>query len=310
MHSASAKIILLGEHAVVYGQPAIAVPFPALTATAHTTDAPPGDGLTILARDVGRVLRVHLDDETPDNALTYAAQLALHALNARPPDLSIEIRSTIPIGSGFGSGAAVTTALIRSLSAALGHLLEGEALNTLVYEVEKMHHGTPSGIDNTVIVFGRPVYFVRGQTPEPFPVGRALHFLVSDSGVSASTRETVGDVRRLVESEPERYGGHIEAIGQIVREARACLEAGDATALGALMIQDHDLLRSLTVSSDLLDRLVDAALGAGALGAKLSGGGRGGNVIALVPPEHAGRVAAALRGAGARQLWPMTLEAR
>jgi mevalonate kinase len=231
-------------------------------------------------------------------------------LNAPPPDLSIEIRSSIPIGSGFGSGAAVTAALMRSLSAMLGHPLEGAELNELVFEVEKMHHDTPSGIDNTVVVFGAPVYFVRGQPPEPFHVGRPLHFLVSDSGVSASTRETVGDVRRLLDAEPGRYGPHIEEIGALVRQARACLEEGDAASLGALMVRDHGLLRELTVSSELLDGLVEAALEAGALGAKLSGGGRGGNVIALVAPEQAGQVAAALRASGAERLWPMTLEPR
>src|SRR5688572_2739305 len=146
MHSAPAKIILFGEHAVVYGQPAIAVPFSTLMATANASPTPPDTGLTIIARDVDQLLYVEPSDDTPDNALTYAAQLTLKKLGKQPPDLSVEVSSTIPFASGFGSGAAVATALIRELSAALGSRLEREALNALVYEVEKMHHGTPSGI--------------------------------------------------------------------------------------------------------------------------------------------------------------------
>jgi mevalonate kinase len=309
LSSAPAKIILLGEHAVVYGQPAIAVPFPALRAAAAASPAPAGSGLTIIAHDVGRVLRVHPNNDTPDNALTYAAQLALRALNVAMPDLTIDLRSTIPIGSGFGSGAAVTTALIRALSAAVGASLDNATLNQLVYAVEKMHHGTPSGIDNTVIVHNAPIYFVRGEPPQPFRVGGTLPFLVADSGVSALTRETVGDVRRLVERDPETYSAVIARIGDVVREARAYIEEGNLIGIGECMNQDHELLRALTVSSDLLDRLTEAAREAGALGAKLTGGGRGGNVIVLVEPENASRVTAALRAAGAARLWPMTLEA-
>src|SRR5215813_2345441 len=157
MHRAPAKIILFGEHAVVYGQPAIAVPFTTLYATADATNSPPGTGLTILAQDIGAVLHVEPDDETPDNALTYAAQLTLKRLGVRPPDMSIEVRSTIPVASGLGSGAAV--------SAALRTPVDTDELNGLVYEVEKMHHGTPSGIDNTVIVKNAPIYFVKGRQP-------------------------------------------------------------------------------------------------------------------------------------------------
>jgi mevalonate kinase len=240
--------------------------------------------------------------------LTFAAQLTLKALGVSPPDLTVEVRSTIPIGSGFGSGAAVTAALIRALSAALGTLLEGERLNALVFEVEKMHHGTPSGIDNTVIVTNRPVYFVRDQPLELFKVGREMHLLVANSGISALTREAVGDVRKLVERDPDTYGNYIQQIGAVVRQARLAIEAGDWETTGQQMTQNHDLLRRLTVSSDLLDKLVQTAQEAGALGAKLSGGGRGGNLIALVEPGAAEKVSAALRKAGAVKVWPVRLD--
>src|SRR5260221_10819625 len=142
-----------------------------------------------------------------DNALAFAAELTLKHLSAVPPDLTINVQSTIPLASGLGSGAAVSAALIRELSASLGAPLEGDELNALVYEVEKLHHGTPSGIDNTVIVKGAPVYFIKGQPPQTFDIGAPLTFVIADSGIQASTRESVGAVRELYDNDPDTYQG-------------------------------------------------------------------------------------------------------
>ncbi len=309
MRRAPAKIILFGEHAVVYGQPAIAVPFTTLYASAAAAPAPAGSGLTVLARDLDVVLHVRPDDETPDDALTYAAALTLKKLGVPPPDLTIDVHSTIPVASGLGSGAAVSAALIRELSAALGSPIEGDDLNTLVYEVEKMHHGTPSGIDNTVIVMNKPVYFVRGQAPQTFTIGQPLTFVIADSGVQASTREAVGAVRQLYEADPATHGAYFEQIGKLVQAARDHIQAGRTVDLGRVMNDNHIILQKLTVSSPVLDTLVHTANSAGAFGAKLSGGGRGGNMIALVDPAYAKKVADALRQAGAVRAWITTLEA-
>lgn len=309
MQTAPAKIILFGEHAVVYGQPAIAVPFNTLTAMADVMPAPAGTGLMIIAKDTGAALPVTADTPVSDNSLVLAAQLTLKKLNVPPPDLTLEIRSTIPVASGLGSGAAVSTALIRELSAAVGQLLADDDLNELVYEVEKLHHGTPSGIDNTVIVRNAPIFFIRGETPAPVVIGRELTFLVADSGISASTRASVGAVRELVEHEPQVYQAYVDQIGQIVREARAHLEKGYLLGIGHLMNLNHNALRSLTVSSPELDKLTGAAREAGAFGAKLSGGGRGGNLIALIDLVDAEKITQALYKAGAAHVWTMTLNA-
>jgi mevalonate kinase len=303
MHSAPAKIILFGEHAVVYGQPAIAVPFSALKATANAERTPPGTGLTIIARDINQLLHVDTADNTPDNALTFAAQVTLHHLNVAPPDVSIEIRSAIPVASGLGSGAAVAAALIRELSAVLGKPLDGEELNALVYEVEKLHHGTPSGIDNTVIVMNAPVFFVKGKQPQIFTIRTPFTLVVADSGVQGSTRETVAAVRELYDSDPDAYQPFLDEIGAIVNEARRYIEQGSLKDIGPLMNRNHQLLNVLTVSSSLLNDITGAARDAGAFGAKLSGGGRGGNVIALTESDNAHWVADAMRKAGAVQTW-------
>ncbi len=293
--SAPAKTILVGEHAVVYGQPAIAIPVADLRAFAEVT--PGNGGLRITAADLD--LPVNLDSEQVDHALALTARLVLKELGAPPPDVTINIRSDIPISSGLGSGAAVSTALARALCTVLEREIEDADLNALIYEVEKIHHGTPSGIDNTVIVYERPVYFVRDQPLETLTIGAPFTLLIGDTGKGASTRTAVAGVRALYERDPQRVQPLLDQIGKLVRQARSAVECGDTVALGDLMRHNHDVLRDLTVSSPELDVLVAAAIEAGALGAKLSGGGRGGNMIALVNASTQRQVEAALLAAGA-----------
>lgn len=300
--SAPAKIILCGEHAVVYGEPALAVPFTRLAATVSASAASPGSGLTIIAHDTGQRIAVTADEP---GGLAYAARLILRELGQPLPDLTLDIRSTIPIGGGLGSGAAVTAALMRELGAWFGQSFSAEQLNPLVYEVETVYHGTPSGVDNTVIVYERPVYFVRGSTPVPLTIQQPLTLLVADSGVPGSTREAVAAVRHQFDTEPARIQPLLTQIGVIVSRVRAVLESDTANgaALGAYLNDNQAALQELGVSAPVLERLIDAARQSGALGAKLSGGGRGGNVIALVTAESAPVVTEALQQAGAVHVW-------
>lgn len=303
--SAPAKIILVGEHAVVYGQPAIAVPVSSLRAVATVQPNKPHEqGLRIIATDMGTTLT---EIEHSDNALAITARLVLDAFNAASPDLTIAIHSQIPVASGLGSGAAVATALARALSAALNRPMDNEALNSIIYEIERIHHGTPSGIDNTVIVYEQPVYFIRGQPIEHVTIGRSFSLLIANTGIAASTRVAVSAVRKRYESEPQRIQSIIQEIGGLVIEARQAIETGDIAGLGTAMRQNHHLLRQLTVSCLELDALVAAAMNAGALGAKLSGGGRGGNMIALVTSETAESVKNALLDAGAVSIFETTV---
>ncbi|MBN1287740.1 MAG: mevalonate kinase [Anaerolineae bacterium] len=301
--SAPGKVILFGEHAVVYGQPAIAVPVHSRRAVARARPAPPGAGLRIVAANLAQT--ICLSDDHP---LALILRLTLDALDADPPDLTLVLSSTIPIAGGLGSGAAVSAALARALSAALGAPLPDERLNTLVYEVEKVHHGTPSGIDNTVVVYGQPVYFVRGQAPQRFTIGAPFTLAIADTGIAGPTRVAVGDVRRLHGRAPERWDRVFAEIGAVVEAARAHIAAGETGALGPLMNRNHALLQTLTVSCPALDALVDAARAAGAPGAKLSGGGRGGNMIALAEGTDHGALEAALRRAGAVRVLFTTVE--
>jgi mevalonate kinase len=296
----------------VYGYPAIALPVYGLRAfasiTANDADAPPM--LRIVAEDLNKSIPINIAviSELVDDALALTAQLILRKLDLPPPNVTIAVRSQIPMASGLGSGAAVSTALARALCAALGVTLDDAALNAIIYEVEKIHHGTPSGIDNTVVVYGQPVYFRREQPIQTFTIGATLSLLIGDTGQGALTRVAVGDVRALFNTDPVRTGAVFDEIGALVADARRAIELGDVSRLGALMTRNHELLKTLTVSSPQLDCLVGAALASGALGAKLSGGGRGGNMIALVTQQTNDAVQAALIRAGAARVFTTTLE--
>ncbi len=304
--SAPGKVILFGEHAVVYGRPALAVPVMQVHADVEVTDSSV-EGVWIDAPQIS--LRCEMSLLPPVHALRTVIESVFRTLGiSSPPPLRIRITSTIPVASGLGSGAAVSVALIRALLSAVNHPLSDEQVNALAYEAEKLHHGTPSGIDNTVITYAKPVYFVRGGPIQTFNVARPFTLVIADTGIAAPTRESVGDVRKLWKADKTKWETVFDEVGGIVQAAREAIETGKTKELGPLMDANHALLQEITVSSPELDRLVLAARGAGAWGAKLSGGGRGGNMLALVTPENAESVASALRSAGAKNTIITTIE--
>lgn len=308
--TAPGKVILFGEHAVVYSRPAIAVPVTQVRATAIIT--PGSAGARLVAPDLG--IDVLLEAAAAEDALAAAVRQVQQAAGlAYLPDFTLTVHSAIPIASGLGSGAAITAAIIRALAAYLkrSDLLSNERVSALTYEVEKIHHGTPSGIDNTVVAFEQPVYFVRRQPQnlvETFRVAVPLQLLIGDTGIRSSTKAVVMDVRRQWEADPTRFDTLFDGCGRIAAAARVAIEAGDVAATGRLMGDNQALLQAMTVSSPELDRLVAAATDAGALGAKLSGAGRGGNMIALITAETETAVRRALLAAGARSVFTSVVE--
>jgi mevalonate kinase len=340
--SAPSKIILCGEHAVVYGRPAIALPLSGVRAHAVVQNAAPGSGITFDAPDLGQRWTLTDEPDLPFSELVVRmlAQLGVTATL----DLQISMASTIPIAGGMGSGAAIATAIVRALAAHLGHELPAETISALVYASEQRFHGTPSGIDNTVVAFERPIWFVRQPTAddrrpttdkaeprtenrepannatrntqhatrntqhatrntqhatiEPITIAEPFTLLIGDTGVRSPTRLPVGEVRQRWQASPAHYEALFDAVGALVLQVRTALAQGDIPALGILLNANQALLEPIGVSSTELDRLVAAARMAGALGAKLSGAGWGGVMLALVAPTTRERVAAALRAAG------------
>lgn len=298
--SAPGKVILFGEHAVVYGQPAIAVPVKQVRASATVTPnitGSPGE-VRIMAPDIGLdSLWHHLPPDDPIGAALEGVKSALGV--ERLPACTLKVAATIPVASGLGSGAAVSVAVIRALAGFLGNPLPDETVSALTYEVEKLHHGTPSGIDNSVVTYAQPVYFTRGEPIEIFNVTRPFTIVIGDTGIPAPTAESVSDVKTAWQGDPQTYERLFGAIGSLVKTARQAIEKGHPEWLGPLMDENHELLSEIGVSSPELDWLVRAAKDAGALGAKLSGGGRGGNMIALVKNAQSKTIAQALQDAGA-----------
>lgn len=313
--SACGKTILLGEHAVVYGRPAIAVPISGVRASAEVQPLAPGSGVLLEAPDLNATWRLdNVSDDAQDvRALrqTVYNTLARLGVPAAEACLRITVSSQLPIARGLGSGTALTTALVRALVAHYGGYVSADELSDIVYQTEILYHGTPSGVDNTVVAHERPVYFVRGAAPVLLGVGRPFGLVIADTGVPSPTRDAVQDVRRQWQADPARYEQLYDAIGALTERGRDALAHGDAPLLGELMDANHAVLRELGVSSPLLDRLVRVARTAGALGAKLTGGGRGGCLVALVPAgacstgdAASNAVGAALLAEGAASVYP------
>ena len=315
--SAPGKIILFGEHAVVYGRPALAVPVTQVHADVEVLDSSRA-GIWIDAPDINVHAELNtLPSDHPIASVIHNFLFLFPHPNPSPceappkgagrgarsggfPNLEIKIASTIPVASGLGSGAAVTVALLRALSLYLNYSMTDEEVNAFAYEIEKLHHGTPSGIDNTVVTYAKPVYFIKGQPIETFKVGHPFTIVIGDTEISAPTKESVADVRSLWMNDKSRWETVFNKVGEISFIARRAIEAGKSEMLGELMNENHALLQKMTVSSLELDQLVEAARSAGALGAKMSGGGRGGNMIALVGPEMAESVSISLKEVGAK----------
>lgn len=305
--SAPGKIILFGEHAVVYGRPALAVPVTQVQVDVEVVDSPRA-GILINAPKIN--LHAQLDALPVDHPIASVILNLFATLDLPSPlesgaggegGIEINIESTIPVAAGLGSGAAVSVALIRALALHVERALSDEQVNNLVYEIEKLHHGTPSGIDNTVVTYAKPVYFIKGKPGETFKVGKPFTIVIGDTGMPAPTKEAVGDVRRLWLRDTSHFEGMFNEIAQLSLIARRSIESGMPEMLGEIMDHNHSLLQDMTVSSVELDRLVYTARDAGAIGAKLSGGGRGGNMIALVKKDEAEKVAQAIMSAGAKQ---------
>ncbi|MCJ7513321.1 MAG: mevalonate kinase [Anaerolineales bacterium] len=300
---APGKIILLGEHAVVHGHPALAAPVHQVRARAELV-VPGGEPLPDLrveAPDVG--LSVWLYELAPDSAIARALRLTQQALGLPAlPQARLHLTSTIPVASGLGSGAAITLAIVRALSAHANRALSLEEQSAIVYEVDKIHHGTPSGIDNTVITYGVPIRYQIGAPVQRLQPGVGLPLLIADSGTPSPTGHAVAHVRARLQHSPRQTQSAFDSIHQLVERGALAVQSGDLEDLGGCMSANHAQLQALGVSTPVLDQLVAAAQEAGALGAKLSGAGMGGNVVALVPLSSTAAVTQALRQAGAARI--------
>ncbi len=271
------KLILMGEHAVVYGKRAIGTHLSrGIAFRLRALARPPA---------IGDLLR-RLDDRAREAYLSAAREAGVDAGRFRPA-----VTSRLPVGQGLGSSAAFSVAASRALLAAAGREAADAEVLELAGVMERVFHGTPSGIDAAMALGRGPVIFARGVPPEALAPGRTLALVVLLSGTSPSTRIMVENVRRRYDGDPRTVGGLIDAAGDLVLQALEAIRRGALEELGRAMNENHAVLTALGVSTPVLDRLVEKARRAGALGAKLTGGGGGGAVVALAKgAAHAGEI--------------------
>ena len=265
---APGKVILLGEHFVVYGVPAVAVPVPSRF-------------VEVEARERGALDRAGRErpwDVVPE-AEAWLSQL-LTALGQDPAAWWLSVRATLPFGAGLGGSAALAVALVRALGCE-----DPQEVRRRAHALERLAHGNPSGIDDAVAASGRAVRYVRGEAPEVLDDTVELPLWVGLTPSGPSTRVAVEQVAARREARRPWFDEQEERARCVVARGLAALRGGDLPGVGAAMTRNHELLRSIGVSTARLDGLVDAALDAGAWGAKLTGSGLGGAMVALAPAD-------------------------
>ena len=292
-YAACGKIILLGEHAVVYGRPAIALPIPLAVEAMVRRE---GQGINIVIPRWGLEQPVHANTQ----GLSGILAKILNDLDLDRENMTIEVFPHIPRAMGLGGSSALAVAILRALDAQFDLGMDNSRINELAYECEKAAHGTPSGVDNTVATYGTPL---RYQQVDGKPIFRdlrltePLQLVVGITGRESLTADTVAQVRNAWTQHPDRYNSIFDQIGSLTEAAEQALEQGKLGDLGDLMNLCHGYLNALQLSTPELEELIHIARANGALGAKLTGGGGGGSMIALCP-DNPDAVARAMQAAG------------
>jgi len=300
--SAPGKVILFGEHSVVYRGPAVVL---AIDRRARVTAEKRSDdrifidagNLGFSGYFVGNTYHPELGKAWRGRrlaAFNVAARRTMEHLGVKS-GLNLTLRSEIPIAVGLGSSAALSVATAAAVGALLGGSLSREEVCSLAYEGERMVHGTPSGVDNNISTYGGILRYERGVGFERFKVENPPQFIIGNTRRKRSTRRMVEKVSALRGRNPEVVDRVIDALGCVSREGFAALSEAELPRLGDLMNISHGLLAALGVSNAHLDRMVHASRRAGALGAKLTGAGGGGCIVALAEDSSLKRVENAIR---------------
>jgi mevalonate kinase len=301
---AHSKLILIGEHAVVHGQPAIAIPFPLIGVETQVEHVPGS---------------IKLDssfyhgplDLVPESleGIERCVEGTLAHLGLPAKDLLIRIHSSIPPGKGLGSSASVAISVVRSLFAYAEKSYSKEELLNLANIAETFAHGSPSGIDALTISSKCSIWYEKEKPFDYLALGEDLHFIVADSGRVGDTKTAVESVTNLLKKAPRKIQRKIERIGELTHHAKHALEKAGKNFLGHILDEAQKELEALGVSDAGLNRLIHFAREHGALGAKLTGGGNGGCIIALAQNEvHSRQLAEKLRNYGAQAVWPFVLK--
>jgi mevalonate kinase len=290
------KVILFGEHSVVHGRPALAL---AVERGAEVRAEPVAEGPTRLQITPWDV---EVDTGDAPNEGREPLQRALKVARAFYPDereLSLSAHMHLPSGAGMGSSAALGVAVLRAMDEARGVSRPEQEIYERSLDWERVFHGNPSGVDNAMATHGGMAIFKKGEPLTRIVPRRKVRLVAAYSGSSSSTKAMVESVARQFQREPQRIGKLFDAIASIVSNGKLALEQGDMKSLGQLMTLNQKLLSALMLSTNEIEEMIAAALEAGALGAKVTGAGGGGCIIALVDGDlqHAA-VKAAMQALG------------
>ena len=282
-YSAPGKIILFGEHAVVYGHPAIVMAIE-LRANSKTTESmSPGIQLSVPQINSEKIFTFNANSQSFDVENLSSFDFMIKTLFSRTVEkkLFIEIDSKIPVGMGLGSSAAVAVSTIASLSDYLGHNYNLNEINDLAFKAEQITHGNPSGIDNTISTFGGILYFKEKKHEKILGRINMPSVFIVNSGISRNTKDYVEKVAKSRKKDRKNSDRILNSIGVITEEARGCIAKSDYNQLGVLMNQNQKLLEDLGVGHPILTKLIEIAKKNGSLGSKLTGAGGGGCMVSL-----------------------------
>ena len=279
---AHSKIILIGEHAVVYGYPAISLPLLEVEVTCRVVPA-------------ATPWRLFKED-----TLSMAVYASLEYLNINDACIRCQIDSAIPEKRGMGSSAAISIAAIRAVFDYFEAELPHDVLEILVNRAEMIAHMNPSGLDAKTCLSDQPIRFIKNVGFEELAMDLSAYLVIADTGVYGHTREAI----QVVQSKGKEALPFLYALGELTQQAEEAIKVRDAVMLGEILTKAHGNLKEIGVSSLEADALVETALQHGALGAKMSGGGLGGCIIALVADYHQAKdLAERLKEKGAVQTW-------
>ncbi|MGY5855192.1 MAG: mevalonate kinase [Candidatus Thorarchaeota archaeon] len=303
--SGKGKAILFGEHFVVYGLPALAAGIASETTAVITRVRSFGWKLV----DKRPAMPGYKEKKYEEQKVSIDNILKHLNIDTTKTGFQIDLGGDLVCASGIGASAASCVAIARALSEEYSLDLNDDQVNEAAYIGEKGYHGTPSGLDNTASTFGGLIWFERdlsGGPPkfEKLKLGKSANLVIASTGLTASTKVVVGDVKKKKDADPEWFDSISREYNQLVNDAKAALIELDFEKVGELMNKNHEMLQQLTVSCKELDNLVKIARENGAIGAKMTGTGRGGNMIALAPDETTmEKIAEALKKGGAAGVW-------